>query len=83
MADYPDIYADGFAISAGAFGVTLTLQRSDPSGDPGAREEPSVVVGRVRMSAALALVVGEQLIQLATAAQTGQPPQQADSNVRH
>ena len=37
MADFPDIYADGFSVSAGRFGVTLTLTRSEPTGEPGAR----------------------------------------------
>ena len=48
MADYPDIYADGFSVTAGRFGVTLTLTRSEPTGESGTHEDPREVVGRVR-----------------------------------
>ena len=61
MSDYPDIYADGFSVTAGRFGVTLTLLRSDPSGEPGVHDDARVVVGRVRMSPNLAQAVADTL----------------------
>ena len=50
MTDYPDLYADGFSLTAGPFGVTVTLHRSDPTGEAGPHQDPNVVVGRVRFS---------------------------------
>lgn len=71
MADFPDIYADGYAISAGPFGVTLTLHRSEPSGEPGPHQEPSEIVGRIRLSQPLARAIADALLQtMAAAAQT-------------
>ena len=72
MSDYPDFYADGMAISLGPFGITVTFQRSEPSVEAGAHIETSVIVGRVRMSSALARVVGQTLLD--AAAQTPPPP---------
>lgn len=75
MADYPDIYADGFSVTAGRFGVTLTLLRSDPTGEPGVHEDPRQVVGRVRLSPNLAKAIadtlGKSLVTPATAAPEG------------
>jgi hypothetical protein len=70
MADYPDIYADGFSLTAGPFGATLTLVRTQPTGDPGPHEDPVEIVARVRMSPNLAKAVGEALNQMAVAAAT-------------
>ena len=61
MSDYPDIYADGFSVTAGRFGVTLTLLRSEPTGEPGAHDDPREIVGRVRLSPNLAQAIGEAL----------------------
>ena len=64
MDDYPDIYTDGFSITAGAFGVTITLSLSQPTGEPGPHDEPTDRVGRVRLSRELARVLADQLSQL-------------------
>lgn len=74
MADYPDIYADGFSVSAGRFGVTLTLTRSEPTGEPGTHEDPREVVGRVRFSPNLAKAVAEALGKSLAAASRGVQP---------
>lgn len=79
MSDYPDLYADGFSLTAGPFGVTVTLQRSDPTGEAGPHQDPNVVVGRLRFSRELAKVLADQLTQmLAASAQS-----QASSSVKH
>jgi hypothetical protein len=70
MSDHPDFYADGVAISLGPFGITVTFQRSEPSVEAGAHLDPNVIVGRVRMSPALARVVGQGLLDAAAQ----QPP---------
>ena len=73
MTDYPDIYADGFSITAGRFGVTLTLLRSDPTGEPGVHDDPRQIVGRIRLSPNLAKAIAESLGKsLAAAPQTAQ-----------
>jgi len=64
MADYPDIYADGFSVTAGPFGVTLTLQRSEPMLVAGAHEDPSAIVGRIRMSPNLAKAIADGMNQM-------------------
>ena len=75
MADYPDIYADGFSVTAGRFGVTVTLTRSEPTGEPGPHEDPREVVGRIRMSSNLAKAIAEALGKtLAAASQRGADP---------
>lgn len=60
MADYPDIYVDGFAIGIGPFGVTVTFQRSDPPITPGASDK-NEIVGRVRMTPAFAKALAQAL----------------------
>lgn len=67
MADYPDIYADGFSLTAGPFGVTLTLTRTEPTTEPGPHQETGEIVGRVRLSPALARAIVEGFGQVATA----------------
>lgn len=62
MADFPDIYADGVTISAGAFGFTLTLTASDPSEEVGLQQAESHIVARVRLSPALAGFIGQGLM---------------------
>ena len=72
MADYPDEYADGFSITAGPFGVTLTLTRSEPTGDPGPHEDPTTIVARLRFSQPLARTLADALNQMLAAVQAGQ-----------
>lgn len=79
MSDYPDLYADGFSLTAGPFGVTVTLHRSDPTGESGPHQDPNVVVGRIRFSRELAKVLADQLEQMLLA--SAQSP--ASSSVRH
>jgi hypothetical protein len=67
MADYPDIYADGFSLTAGPFGITLTLTRTEPSLEPGPHQDPGQIVGRIRLSAALARAIVEGFTQVSTA----------------
>ncbi len=79
MTDYPDLYADGFSLTAGPFGVTLTLHRSNPTGEPGPQQDPTESVGRVRFSRELARVLADQLNQmLAASAQS-----QMSSSAKH
>jgi hypothetical protein len=73
MADYPDVYADGFSLSAGAYGVTLTLTRSEPTGEPGPHEEPMVIIARVRMTANLAYAIAASVKQVVDQAQQAIP----------
>ena len=81
MADYPDIYADGFSVTAGRFGVTLTLTRSEPTGESGTHEDPREVVGRVRLSPNLAKAVADALGKtLAAASQGAQPTSKTTSH---
>jgi len=68
MADYPDIYADGFSLTAGPFGVTLTLTRSDPTLEPGPHQDVSEIVARVRLSQPLARAIVEGFTQVSAAA---------------
>ncbi len=75
----PDLYADGFSITAGPFGVTITLHLSDPTGEPGPHEEPNLVVGRVRVSRDLARALSDQIGQALT--MTGQA--RVTSGVKH
>jgi hypothetical protein len=79
MTDHPDLYADGFSLTAGPFGVTLTLTRSEPSGEAGHHPDPSSVVGRVRISRELASVLADQLGQMLAASTQAQ----TSSSVRH
>ena len=67
MADHPDIYADGFSLTAGPFGVTLTLTRTEPSLEPGPHQEVGAIVGRVRLSPTLAKAIVDAFGQIATA----------------
>lgn len=71
MSDYPDIYADGFSVTAGRFGVTLTLLRSEPTGEPGAHDDPREIVGRVRLSPNLAQAIADALGKTLVAASQG------------
>lgn len=79
MTDVSDVYADGFSLTAGPFGVTLTLTRSEPTGEAGQHQDPNVVVGRVRISRELARVLADQVNQALAA--SGQS--MSSSSVRH
>ena len=79
MSDYPDLYADGFSLTAGPFGVTVTLQRSDPTGEAGPHQDPNVVVGRIRISRELSKVLADQLQQMLLASAQSQ----ASASVKH
>ncbi|HSO28838.1 MAG TPA: hypothetical protein VLS28_02975 [Candidatus Sulfomarinibacteraceae bacterium] len=79
MTDIADVYADGFSLTAGPFGVTLTLTRSEPTGEAGHHQDPSIIVGRVRFSLELARVLADQMSQMLAA--SGQT--QTSSSVRH
>ena len=80
MADHPDVFADGFSVTAGPFGVTVTLNLSQPTGEPGAHQDPNTIVARVRCSRELARVLADQLNHVLTA--SGQQAQ-ASSSVKH
>jgi hypothetical protein len=67
MHEYPDIYADGYSLSFGPFGGTVTLLRSEPPLDPGSPHMPSEVVARVRLSAPLATAISEALARAVAA----------------
>ncbi len=77
MADYPDVFADGFSISANPLAVTLTLTRSEPTGEPGVHEEPRSIVARVRLSPGMAAGLGAALSQASTA--RVQRPEEAET----
>jgi hypothetical protein len=80
VAKHPDVYADGFSITAGAYGVTLTLTRTQPTGEPGPHEEPTEIVARVRMSRDLGRTLSEALAQMVAAAAQAR---QVSSSTRH
>lgn len=79
MADYPDIYTDGFAISVSPFGVTLTFQLSQPSLEPGPHVDAGEIVARVRLSPALAQALSQGLNDAISQQANVQP----EGNVRH
>lgn len=79
MADYPDVYTDGFSLSGGVYGLTLTFTLSQPTGEPGPHEEPTNPVVRVRLGRELARTLMDTLGQMLAA--SGQP--QTSSTVRH
>ena len=74
MSDFPDVYADGYAISAGPYGVTLTLHRSEPTGEPGPHAEPTVIVARLRFNHALGKAIADALLQTMAASIQALPP---------
>jgi hypothetical protein len=77
MSDFPDVFADGFSISANPLAITLTLTRSEPTGEPGVHEEPRSIVARVRLSPGMAAGLGGALTQASTARVQG--PEQAET----
>ncbi len=81
MADFPDLYADGYAISAGPYGVTLTLHRSEPTGEPGPHAEPTQIVARLRFNHALGKAIADALLQTMAASAQALPP--ASQGIKH
>ena len=61
MTDYPDLYADGYNITVGPFGVTVTLMRSEGADASGTPSPTNEIVGRVRMSKDLAEHMAEAM----------------------
>lgn len=59
----PDIYADGFNITVGPYGVTIDLSLSEPELPPNRPGTEPVArhVGRLRLSPQLALVLADYL----------------------
>jgi hypothetical protein len=80
MTEYADVYADGFSISAGEFGVTVTLTVSDPTGEPGPHEEPNHPVARIRMSMALAEELTKMMSLTISQSRSGQPSSQGTTH---
>jgi hypothetical protein len=74
MSDFPDVYADGYAISAGPYGVTLTLHRSEPTGEPGPHAEPTQIVARMRFNHTLGKAIADALLQTMAASAQALPP---------
>jgi hypothetical protein len=81
MADQPDIYADGVGVGIGPFGLTITLLLTEPSLEAGPHDTPNVVVGRVRMSHALAKALIQNLND--ALAQFANVQQTTDTKVKH
>jgi len=81
MSDFPDVYADGYAISAGPYGVTLTLHRSEPTGEPGPHAEPTQIVARLRFNHVLGKAIAEALLQTMAASAQALPP--SSQGIRH
>lgn len=81
LPGHPDLYADGVAVSVGPFGITITLLRSQPTVEPGAQESGNEIVGRVRMSHALARALTQNVTD--ALAQQSNIQQQPDGRVRH
>lgn len=73
MPEFPDVYADGFSLTAGQYGVTLTFTHVLPTGEPRPHEEPTEPVVRLRMGRELAKTLQESLSQF-LAATAQQPP---------
>ncbi|HXX61293.1 MAG TPA: hypothetical protein VEI48_08400 [Candidatus Sulfotelmatobacter sp.] len=83
MSDYPDVYADGYAISAGPYGVTLTLHRSEPTGAPGPHAEPTQIVARLRFNHALGKAIADGLLQTMAAAAAQAIPPTNQPGIKH
>src|SRR5512143_3783775 len=74
MADYPDFYADGISVSIGPFGVTVTVQLSQPSLEPGPHVALAEVVARARRSPAPARALAQGMNGAAAQQATIQAP---------
>ena len=86
MHEYPDVYADGYSLSFGPYGCTLTLLRSDPPLDAQGGHVPGEIVARVRVSAALARAIADALAQAASLSSpdgsAGQSSETAEARAR-
>lgn len=71
MADYPDVSAELFSVTAGPFGYILTFSRIQPTGEPGPHQDPNEPVARIRFSPAVAKALVEMLQQAMAAAERG------------
>jgi hypothetical protein len=71
MPDFPDIYADGFSLTCGPNGCTLTLAVSQPTGEPGPHQDPTEVVARIRFGPVIVRALTDALNQSAAAAAQG------------
>lgn len=67
MPEYPDVYADGFSLTAGPYGLTITFTHVLPTGEPGPHEDPAEPVVRLRIGRELAKTLMDSLSQIATA----------------
>ena len=80
MADVPDFFADGFAITVGPFGITISFQLTQPSLEPGPHSDPGQIVARARLTPALAKALGQGLTD--SVAQQGNI-QQTETRIKH
>lgn len=80
MTDYPDFFADGFSLTVGPFGVVITFQLSQPTLEPGPHVDAGIVIGRARMTPALAKALAQGLND-AVAQQAN--VQTSETSVRH
>lgn len=64
--DIPDLFADGISVAAGPYGLTLSFHLSEPGRTPNG--EVGTLVGRVRLSPALAFELAAILAQAQEAA---------------
>ena len=80
VADIPDFFADGFSITIGPYGVTVTFQLTQPTLEPGPHVDPGAIVARARMTPALAIALSQALGDVA-AQQSN--IQQSETGVKH
>jgi hypothetical protein len=80
MTDYPDYFTDGFSLTVGPFGVTITFQLSQPTLEPGPHVDPGQIVARARMSPALARALAQGLTEAVAQQSTVQHP---ETTVKH
>ena len=80
MADVPDFFADGFSITIGPFGVTVTFQLTQPTLEPGPHVDPGSIVARARMTPALATALAQALGDVAAQQSNIQA---SDAGVKH
>jgi hypothetical protein len=80
VADVPDFFADGFSLTVGPFGVTVTFQLTQPTLEPGPHVDPGAIVARARMTPALAAALAQALGDVA--AQQANI-QQTETRVKH
>jgi hypothetical protein len=73
MADFPDVYAEGFSVTVGPFGCIVTFSHILPTGEPGPHQDPSEPIARIRFSPIVAKGLADTLHSvIATAEQGGQ-----------